>query len=73
MAKLTIQNLRATMARLAHDGDRESYQDLWKAIDVLWNLGLADQKLKHAAVAEDHRLFQRGELTRLYDAPDPAL
>ena len=58
MAKLTIASLRETMRRLAQAGDTESYDELWHSIDVLTNLGLVDQKMKHAMAAEDHRLFQ---------------
>lgn len=58
MAKLTIASLRLTMRRLARDGDTESYDELWHSIDVLTNLGLVDQKMKHAMASEDNRLFQ---------------
>ena len=58
MAKLTVASLRATMRRLARDGDTEGYDELWHSIDVLANLGLIDQKMKHAMAAEDDRLFQ---------------
>ena len=58
MAKLTIASLRLTMRRLAEDGDTESYDELWHSIDVLANLGLIDQRMKHAMAAEDDRLFQ---------------
>lgn len=67
MAKLTTNNLKAKMRELAHAGDRESYEKLWKAINWLWNLGLLEDKYNSAAVAEDHRLFESGEADPMCD------
>jgi len=67
MAKLNAKNLKSIMQQLAHSGDRESYSDLWKAINVLWNLGLVDDRLHDAAVREDHRLFESGEADTMCD------
>ena len=65
--KLTTANLKARMKQLAHDGDQESYRELWKAINVLWNLGLLEDKFNAAMVAEDHRLFESGEAAPICD------
>ena len=65
--KLTTTNLKTRMRQLAHDGDQESYRDLWKAINVLWNLGLLEDKYNNAMVTEDHRLFESGEAEPMCD------
>ena len=65
--KLTTTNLKSKMQQLAHDGDQESYRELWKAINVLWNLGLLEDKFNNAMVAEDHRLFESGEAAPICD------
>lgn len=66
--KLSQTNLRDTMSRLAHDGDRESYDKLWEAIIVLWNLGLVDDRLHNAMIQHDHYLFESGEAAPMCDA-----
>lgn len=65
--KLTTANLKSRMKQLSHDGDQESYSELWKAINVLWNLGLLEEKYNAAMVAEDHRLFESGEAAPICD------
>lgn len=69
MKKLTAKNLRAVMAALAREGDRDSYDKLWKAVTWLWNLQLLDDRLYRAAVREDHRLFESGESAPMCEKP----
>ena len=54
--KLNQKNLTATMANL-YGVDKDSYDELWKAIQTLHNLGLIDENMVHAAVKKDHDLF----------------
>lgn len=56
--KLNAKNLKEIMNRLHNDEDTESYNELWKAITTLNNLGLVDDKLCDAMVEEDHKLFE---------------
>lgn len=56
--KLTINNLKATMRWLNESGDSEGYDDLWKSIVCLHNLGLLEDNIAKAMVAEDYRLFE---------------
>ena len=58
MKKLTVKNLRAVMERLDRE-DRESYNELYKAVMALWNLGLLEDDIRRAALEEDRRLFER--------------
>lgn len=58
---MTIKAMRETMRRLARDGDRESYDELWHAVHVLSGLGLLPTAYVDKAVLEDHRLFESGE------------
>ena len=65
--KLNAKNLKEVMTRLAHDGDRESYEKLWTAINTLWNLGLVDYKLNNDMIHIDHELYESGETAPMYD------
>lgn len=58
MSKLNIKNLKAVMNQLSECDDQESYDELWKAIQVLNNLGLIDDSIREAAVKEDHRIWE---------------
>ena len=55
--KLNQKNLTVVMADL-YECDKESYNDLWKAITVLRNLDLVDENLAKAMVNKDHELWE---------------
>lgn len=55
--KLNQKNLTAVMTDL-YEFDKESYDDLWKAITVLRNLDLVDENLAKAMVNKDHELWE---------------
>lgn len=57
MKQLNIKNLTAVMDNL-YEIDKESYDELWKAIRVLSNLGLVEDKLTLAMVKEDRKLWE---------------
>jgi hypothetical protein len=65
--KLNRKNLIEVMRRCMADGDKESYEKLWKAITWLWNLGLVDQKVYQAMVSEDHRAWEAGDQDNMLD------
>lgn len=54
--KLNQKNLKDTMEYL-YENCKESYDELWKAIQTLHNLGLIDENMVQAAVKKDHELF----------------
>lgn len=55
--KLNQKNLTAVMADL-YEYDKESYNDLWKAITVLRNLNLVDENIAKAMFNKDHELWE---------------
>lgn len=55
--KLNQKNLTAVMTTL-YECDKESYDDLWKAIQTLRNLDLIDENLTKAMVKKDHELWE---------------
>lgn len=54
--KLNQKNLKETMEYL-YANCKDSYDELWKAISTLHNLGLIDENMVQAAVKKDHELF----------------
>lgn len=54
--KLNQKNLKETMEYL-YKNCKESYDELWKAIQTLRNLGLIDENMVQAAVKKDQELF----------------
>lgn len=55
--KLNQKNLTAVMEDL-YECDKESYDELFHAIQVLRNLDLVDEKLTKAMVNKDHELWE---------------
>lgn len=55
--KLNQKNLTDVMTDL-YECDKESYDDLWKAIQVLRNLDLVDENLTKAMVKKDRELWE---------------
>ena len=47
-----------SMMRMLYENDKEGYDDLWKAIQTLHNLGLVGENVVTAMVKEDRRLFE---------------
>lgn len=56
--KLNQKNLTAVMTDI-YEFDKESYDDLWKAITVLRNLDLVDENLAKAMVKKDRELWEK--------------
>lgn len=61
---ITIKKMKAAMKQLYKLNDDESYDTLWKAIQVLNNLGVLDRKFVDAMIEEDHRLFEENNQSR---------
>ena len=55
---ITIKTMKSAMKQCYEINDMESYDELWKAIQVLNNFGMLDRKFVDAMVKEDHRLFE---------------
>lgn len=55
--KLTIKNLMAVMEDL-NEVDKESYDELWHAMQVLHNLDLVEEKFVKAMVKKDRELWE---------------
>lgn len=67
MKRMTKERLFAVMREAASQGDRDTYDKLWKAITWLWNLGLVNDKIYSAMIHEDQRLFETGEAEPMCD------
>ena len=60
---MTITNkaVKDVMNELYNIGDDfEAYNELWKAFQVLRNVGLIDENVTDFLVKVDHELFKRG-------------
>ena len=68
---LTQKSLKAKMHSLVADGDRESYEKVWKSITWLWNLGLIDIRIYQAMLHEDQRMYDSGEMEPMLDKSPP--
>ena len=55
---ITIKGMKSVMERCYKNEDMESYDEIWKAIQVLNNVGLLERNFIDAMVKEDHRLFE---------------
>ncbi len=63
---MTKKKLIETMRNLAKEGTADSqgsYNKLWEAVTVLWNLGLVDYQTYNAMIREDRRAWEAGEMT----------
>lgn len=56
--KLNQKNLKDVMGTLYENCDMESFDELWKAITTLYNLGLVDKNLVDAMVSTGRKLFE---------------
>lgn len=55
---ITIKGMKSVMERCYQNEDMESYDEIWKAIQVLHNVGLLEKNFVDAMVKEDHKLFE---------------
>lgn len=58
---MTIKSVITVMRQLTADGDFESYNEFWRSINTLWNLGLVPDNIHNAVIHEDHRAWDAGE------------
>lgn len=57
---MKIKELTKMMDWLYNEAhDMESYNDLWKSIQTLYNLGLIGENFRNAAVKKDRELFEK--------------
>lgn len=56
MKKMTISNLVGVMDDL-YECDKESYDELWHAMQTLNNLGLVEDNMVKAMIKEDRKLW----------------
>ena len=55
MKNLTKKAIKEAAKR--YYNEEETYNELWKAVSTLANLGLVDESLKNTLVEVDHELF----------------
>lgn len=58
---MTVKSVIKVMRQLTEAGDKESYNELWRSINKLWNLGLVQDDIYKAMIHEDQRAWAAGE------------